>query len=380
MTVFKAFFKVLRNYKVSFIIYMSISIGVVFILSGLGEGSDKNYSAVSHGLIVVDNDDSEVSRELVTFLDGVNEIKKGDFTDDQIIDLLYYTKISNYLVIPQGFGDAFLSGNMDTTNMIDSTKDAGSRMGYLVEAEIESFLNLFRNYIIGGYSTSEAAGFAREAIMDHSSVEMADDGKEKSATIFIVFIVLPYGLLSMLFSAILPVILRFNTEEINKRTGISSLPNIKKQTYISLATAVSSLMVLTALIVTGSVISKEAFTERWWLVLIDLVTLGLTVVMLIVALSNFNIKPSFVAGLTNIIGLSFCFLGGIFVPLEYLGNGAKTIGRFLPTYWYAEAIEKIKQGGGLMDISNCLLIQLMFGIMVMAIGLAIGKYNVKKAE
>ena len=33
-----------------------------------------------------------------------------------------------------------------------------------------------------------------------------------------------------------------------------------------------------------------------------------------------------------------------------------------------------------MDISNCLLIQLMFGIMVMAIGLAIGKYNVKKAE
>ena len=102
--------------------------------------------------------------------------------------------------------------------------------------------------------------------------------------------------------------------------------------------------------------------------------------MLIVAVSNFNIKPSFASAITNIIGLSFCFLGGIFVPLEYLGNGAKSIGKFLPTYWYAEAIEKIKNGKGLADITNCLLIQLMFGIMVMAVGLAVGKYNAKKAE
>ena len=44
------------------------------------------------------------------------------------------------------------------------------------------------------------------------------------------------------------------------------------------------------------------------------------------------------------------------------------------------AIEKIKNGKGLADITNCLLIQLLFGIMVMAVGLAVGKYNAKKAE
>jgi hypothetical protein len=380
MTVFKTFFKVLKSYKVSFIVYMSISIGVIFILSGMGESSDAKYSAVSHGLIVVDNDDSEVSRELVSFLDQVNDIKKGDFTDDQIIDLLYYTKISNYLVIPQGFGEAFLSGDVEAVNMIESTKDAGSRMGYLVEAEIESYLNLFRNYVIGGYSTSEAAALASEAIADHSAVEMASSGDNDKSSFFLVFVVLPYGLLSMLFSAILPVILRFNTEELSRRTGISSLPNVKKQLYLSLATAVSAVMVIAALFAAGSVISKEAFTERWLLVLADFAALSISIIMLIVAVSNFNIKPSFAAAITNIIGLSFCFLGGIFVPLEYLGNGAKSIGKFLPTYWYAEAIEKIKNGKGLADISNCLLIQLMFGIMVMAVGLAVGKYNAKKAE
>lgn len=380
MIVFKTFFKVLKNYKISLFVYLGISIAVIFLLSGIGGSSDKNYSATSHGIVVIDNDNSEVSKELVAFLGEANSIVKGDFTKDQIIDMMYYTKISNYIVIPAGFGDKFLSGDREAFSLIESTKDAGSRMGYLVETEIESYLNLFYNYTLGGYSVNEAAGFAKEALMDHSAVEMSGSDKAETASLFIVFTVLPYGILSMLFSAILPVILRFNTEIINKRTGISSTPAIKKQTMIALATAVSAVFILIAMVTAGSVISKEAFTDRWFLVLLNMFTFSLSIVMLIVAISNFNIKPDFAAGLTNIIGLSFCFLGGIFVPLEFLGEGAKAIGRFLPTYWYSEAIERIKNGGGISDILNCLLIQLLFGFMVMAIGLAIGKYNIKKAE
>ena len=112
MTVFKTFFKVLKNYKISLIIYLSISIGVTAMLAGMSGGSDNKYSTTSHGLVVIDNDDSEISRELVAFLDEVNVIKEGDFTDEQIAQLMYYTKISNYLIIPEGFGDAFEAGTI----------------------------------------------------------------------------------------------------------------------------------------------------------------------------------------------------------------------------------------------------------------------------
>ena len=380
MTVFKTFFKVLKNYKISLIIYLSISIGVTAMLAGMSGGSDNKYSTTSHGLVVIDNDDSEISRELVAFLDEVNVIKKGDFTDEQIAQLMYYTKISNYLIIPEGFGDAFEAGNIDASSMIDSTKDAGSRMGYLVEAEIESYLNLYANYMRGGYDAAEAAGLAKTALMDHSSVEMIGDGKEEVSSIFIIFQCLPYGILTMLFSAILPVILRFNTEIINKRTNISSTSNTRIQFSLAAAVSIVAVVVFTMLMVVGSTMSKEAFTDRWFLIFIDLIVFCITVIMMIVALSNFRIKIDFAAGLTNIISLSFCFLGGIFVPLEFLGGGAKTIGQFLPTYWYSEALLKIEDGKGLADIANCLLIQLLFGVMVMAIGLAVGKYNVKKAE
>ena len=95
--------------------------------------------------------------------------------------------------------------------------------------------------------------------------------------------------------------------------------------------------------------------------------------MLLVAVSNLNLKPEMSAGFTNVVGLSFSFLGGIFVPIEYLGSGAKVIGQFLPTYWYSEAMTRIKTGGGFNDILNCLLIQLLFGVMVMGVGLVAGR-------
>ncbi|MCR5149076.1 MAG: ABC transporter permease [Eubacterium sp.] len=380
MTVFKTFFKVLKNYKISIIVYLSISIGVTAMLAGMSGSSDNKYSTTSHGLVVIDNDNSEISGELVAFLDEMNDIKEGDYTDEQVALLMYYTKISNYLVIPKGFGDAFKAGNTDTATMIESTKDAGSRMGYLVEAEIESYLNLFANYMKGGYSVSEAAELAQTALMDHSSVEMTGDDKETVSSIFLVFQCIPYGLLTLLFSAVLPVILRFNTEIINKRTNISATSNTKIQLSLAAAVSVVTLFIFGILTCIGTVMSKESFTNRWFLVLLDLAVFSLTVVMMIVALSNFRIKVDFAPGLTNIIGLSFCFLGGIFVPLEFLGGGAKAIGKFLPTYWYSEALARIKSGKELADIANCLLIQLLFGVMVMAIGLAVGKYNVKRAE
>ena len=62
MTVFKSYFKVLKSSKVSIAIYLLISVTVILILTGMGSNKDEAYSAVSHGLVIVDNDKSEVSK------------------------------------------------------------------------------------------------------------------------------------------------------------------------------------------------------------------------------------------------------------------------------------------------------------------------------
>lgn len=381
MTVFKTFFKVLKKYSVSILIYLGIGVSLIFILSSINSKGNTAYEAIGHGIVIVDNDKSEVSKGLEEYLGSINEIKSGTFTNEQIINMLYYTKITNYIVIPSGFGEAFLSGSKDLPR-IESTKDEASRMGYSIETEVESYLNLTANYMKGGYSLEEAQKLSAESLSDVSAVNMVSEVKVEDDKMYTVFAMLPYIIMTMLLSAILPVILRFSSELIRVRTEISSTSSSKKQVWLALACFIVTIGIVIFLIVFATLISQgqNAFTDRWWLAVLNVVIMSMTIVMLIIALSNFKIKPEVAPGVTNVIALSFSFLGGIFVPMEVLGGTAKTIGQFLPTYWYSEAMQKIKTGGSFGDIAVCLGIQLLFGIMIMIIGMLYGRYNLKKAE
>ena len=46
-------------------------------------------------------------------------------------------------------------------------------------------------------------------------------------------------------------------------------------------------------------------------------------------------------GYQNIFALGLCFLGGVFVPQEVMGEKALQLGKFLPTYWYVVSTEEI---------------------------------------
>ena len=318
MIVFKTFFKVLSRYKFSMIMYLAIALGIITIMSGFNSSGNAAYYSVSQGIVVLDNDKSEVSRGLIKYLETINYIYEDSFSDEQITDMIYYTKASNYLVIPQGFGEAFLSGS-NTPLKIESTKEVDTRMGYTVEAEMDSYLNLTANYMKGGFSFTEADELSRESLADMSAVNMVSEVVIQDDKIFTVFTILPYALLTLLCSAVLPVILRFGTMLINRRTGISSYPTVKKQSMIALACAIVTIGIISVLILISSLLSEEIFTARWALIAIDVLVFSMTAVMIIIALSSFGINPDAAPAITNIVSLSFSFLGGIFVPIEHLG-------------------------------------------------------------
>ncbi|MBR4587955.1 MAG: ABC transporter permease [Lachnospiraceae bacterium] len=379
MTVFKSFFKVLESYKVSMMIYMGIMIGVVSILAGTSNHNNASYYDVSQNIVIEDEDGSEASKALIEFLGTKNTIKTGDYSKDQITDLLYYTWISNYIRIPEGFGEAFLKDEKEGIKLLECKKNEATAAGYSIESEIDGYLNLLAGYVAGGFSLGEAKGLAAESLNDKSAISMVAEVKVDDEKLFTVFTVLPYGIISILLSAVLPVILRFGSEKIRMRSAVSAMSSSKRQLYTTLSVAVVSTVIVAVLVAVASILSGEAFTSRWWLVTLNFLVLSLTMVLLVVALSNFKLKPEAAVGIANVIGLSFCFLGGAFVPMEVLGEGTKMIGRFLPTFWHSEAVLNIKNGGGFLEISNCLLIQLLFGIMVMGIGLFAGKYFEKKS-
>jgi ABC-type multidrug transport system permease subunit len=262
--------------------------------------------------------------------------------------------------------------------MLESTKNAGARMGYSVETEIDSYLNLFSGYIKGGFDVAAAQKLTVDSLSDKSSVNMVSEVKDDNTKIFTIFALLPYAIMTMLLSAVLHVLLRFGSSILRKRSGVSSMPVTNRMIMLALAAGIVTIAGIAILIGIASGLSGEAFTARWVFVVMDVVVFSLTIVMIVVALSNMNIDPDATNALTNVISLSFSFLGGIFVPLEYLGGAAKAIGQFLPTYWYSECLTRIKEGKDFKEILNCLLIQILFGVMVMGVGLVVGKYRDRK--
>jgi ABC-2 type transport system permease protein len=75
----------------------------------------------------------------------------------------------------------------------------------------------------------------------------------------------------------------------------------------------------------------------------------------------------------NIVSLGMSFLGGVFVQREILGDGVIAVSRFIPTYWYVNAvyaIQNVESNRGLIkDIYTSIGIEAIFAIAIFAVAL-----------
>ena len=87
MQIYKTFFKVMKKYKISIALYTAI---IVFMLVAITAATSPDSETVEdnrYTILVVDNDQSEISKELVNFLGTKHILKEGTYTDEQIKDL-----------------------------------------------------------------------------------------------------------------------------------------------------------------------------------------------------------------------------------------------------------------------------------------------------
>ena len=388
MQVYKSFFKVLRHYKLSFVIYTGITLAMLFALVMSNSSDSKEVTLSKYPIVVVDNDHSEVSEMLYAYLDSAHYVEKKELTEDQIKDLMYYWHIAEYIEIPDGFGENFkeLIDNKDAVDagsLLKCVYDESLPRGIFINMQINEYLNGIRGYMSSGFSINEADERTRASLDSTQYVEMLQKEVQPARKSYTAFLFLPYGILSIIFSQLLPVITSFNGKEKKNRTAISSTSMINRNVALVAGTITISLLVV-ALLVTVATFSegtKYLFTKMWWMSVLNAFVYMVTVTMMLSMISSLPIglnqkgSANTSAFITNIIGLAFSFLGGTFVGLEIMGDGVAKIGRFIPNYWYSIATKRIwYEGAGLTDLFDCFGLQLVFGITCLAIGLAFTRF------
>ncbi len=115
-----------------------------------------------------------------------------------------------------------------------------------------------------------------------------------------------------------------------------------------------------------------------WLILLNGFTIMLGALAAAYFVGSMAKSNAAVNGMANVLSLGFCFLGGIFVPLELLTGVIRKIGQFFPTYWYAQNISILSFNDTLTDslrsdLYQGMLIQILFAVACVAVALAIGK-------
>ena len=388
MQVYKSFFKVLRHYKLSFVIYTAITLVMLIALVMSNSSDSKEVTLSKYPIVVVDNDHSEVSEMLYAYLDSAHYVEKKELTEDQIKDLMYYWHIAEYIEIPDGFGENFkeLIDNKDAVDagsLLKCVYDESLPRGIFINMQINEYLNGIRGYMSSGFSINEADERTRASLDSTQYVEMLQKEVQPAKKSYTAFLFLPYGILSIIFSQLLPVITSFNGKEKKNRTAISSTSMINRNVALVAGTITISLLVV-ALLVTVATFSegtKYLFTKMWWMSVLNAFVYMVTVTMMLSMISSLPIglnqkgSANSSAFITNIIGLSFSFLGGTFVGLEIMGDGVAKIGQFIPNYWYSIATKRIwYEGAGLTDVFDCFGLQLVFGITCLAIGLAFTRF------
>lgn len=348
MEAFKAYFLVLRRCKGAIIMYALIALLIPVVMS-IGNAKDDEFSASSLNIGIVDEDDKSLGTALVDYFGEEHEIRKIEDDRQEILDSLYWEELDYVLLIPMGYEEALLNGSsMDLSCM----KVPGQFTSAYFESEFRLYMDKLQMLVKSGYSMKEAQEELSVLAESETEVELADFVNEKQNDISTVFLqYMPYLFITLSMMGIGYVLMSFNKTEIRERMECGKVSLLKRTMGLAAGAIVYGMMVFILGLAAAAVISKGSIltdSRLPWFILnmSGMLLFGLSLGFLT---GMFAKSAETINGILNVVSLVFCFMGGVFVPIDFFGDGVKTAAQFFPTYWYVISNEQI---GGMTEANS----------------------------
>ena len=378
MQVFKLYFKIFRNYWYLFFMYIGIFLGTFLgiIVPQAAKQEVESYTQLKCDFAVFDYDDSELSRAMIQYLQTIHELEQiEDDKKETIQDELYVQNVDCVLRINEGFEQAWIEQQGGEKLEVFSIPNKTEAV--LLKQNLNSYLGKVMIYVNAGFEVEEALEKTMELM--NTSIEVTLLGEKEVQPMGILYHFYKY--LSWLFimicvSSITVILISLEKKEIRNRMQCSSYPFLKVNTEIILAVLVTGFAICSFFVGMAIVFyPKEMLRMEGIFYMLNAfctMAVALSITFLISKLTN---KASVVSLMANAFGLGMAFLGGVFVPLEFLSDTVIQIAHFLPTYWNVRTIELIEryQPKELGTIFLYMGIQLLFAIAILCIGMVLAR-------
>lgn len=339
MTVFKTAFKIAKKYKFTILLYTVILVAFAgFNLETSDNSAD--FTETKADVLIINNDDSLLSKNLVNYFDENANIVDIENNEQAINDALFYRDVSYVIYIPDNFGQDFMNG----LNPKIETKTGGNYLSTYGEMQLERYLKLAKIYLENTSSEEELIEKIDSTIEKEIEVEVTsklDTNGLSRATFYYNF--LNYSILAACVYVICLILASFKEEKVKKRTIISSSSYKKINKNLLLSTFLLSFMLWLFFVILSFMLMKDImFSQHGLLYILNSFVFNICSITIAFLIGNIIGNKNAINGIINVVALGSSFLCGAFVPVEFLPNRVLSIAHILPSYWFIQNNELIK--------------------------------------
>lgn len=384
MQVFKAFMKISKKHLPMALVYVAIFLVMALFLAGSDSAAD-TFTETKLKVNVIDEDNSPASKALTEYIGTKHTLVEVENEKDSILDALYYETANYVLIIKEGYEEKVAGG--ETSDLFENYQVHVTYGGTLFEHDLDAYVRAMSAYMKGGSELSEAISNTREVLAQNVAVEVVDFREDTSKSDYAVtygkfFHYIPYIFISILITALCPVLIKMNEKEVRNRTNCSSLSTSKYTMQIFLGSAVFVFATWLIFMIVGMLFGKEMYSGKAWFAVLNsfvfvLVSAGIAILISVLVKGRQTVNL-----IANIVALGMCFLCGVVVPQNLLGEGVLRAARFLPAYWYIEVNDVLMEStGDIFDAGKCLTyigIEAAFAVALFAIVLLVVKTKKEK--
>lgn len=339
MTVFKTFLKVLNKCKGTIIMYTVILV-CFGIFNMKTSDNPTNFVASKPDILIINNDVEEgITKNLIEYIEKNSDIMEVEDNEEARNDALFYRDVNYIIYIPENFREDILNKK----NPKIEIKSTGDYQSSLAEIMLSRYIKVANAY--ADYPENEQISKINEILSKETEIDITsklDTENLSRATLYYNF--LNYSILAGLVYVICLILSSFREEKIRKRTIISSMNYKKYNRQLLLSNGILSITLWVFYVILSFVlIGNVMFTTHGLILIVNSFIFSICSLCIAFLIANIVSNKNAINGIVNVIGLGSSFLCGAFVPVEWLPDSVLKIAHILPSYWYIQTNELVKE-------------------------------------
>ena len=341
MIVFNTFWKVIKKYKATVILYTAML--VIFGSTNMqANNKAMTFTNTKPDILIVNNDkDGVLTKNLVDYLNKNTNIVKIKDSEEARDDALFYRDVSYIIYIPTSYSKNVLNGINNTLD-IKSTNDYNASLAEMI---LKKYIEVENVYASIYSDEAKIINAINKNLETNSNVEITSKlnttTMEKTARFYNFA---SYCIMAVTIYIVCLVLSSFHNEMVNKRIVVSSM-NYKKHNRLILGSSfVYALIVWILYIVLGVILLGDVmFTTRGLIYILNTLIFTFVALTLALLISTITNNKNAISGIVNVVALAQAFLCGAFIPTQWLPNSVLTIAHVLPAYWYINTNDILKE-------------------------------------